>query len=251
MRRMRYVSFALLLLASTAHSEDWQEIAKLDSNGGVLLFDAAGVTDVKGLRRAWFKSVYMSDQPVPNEYLKSVPAALRAYRSERTLRYFNCAERTGAVMRYFWDDADGRQGGYHYHSVLTFLRLASGSLDERMLETACNFTGEFADADAAKLQLPRHHARFLRPVNPDDYYPASSVRRGEEGAPIVQVCVGPDGKLLREPEILKSSGFPDLDAGATRAAKAATYAADTVNGAPVAESCLEYQIKFALRKKQS
>ncbi len=245
---MRHLSIALLLLASTAHAEDWQEIAELDSNGGVLLFDAAGVTEVKGLRRAWFKAVHTSDQPIPHEYLESVPAALRAYRSERTLRYFHCGDRTGAVMRYFWDNADESLGGYHYQSVLTFRQPASGSVDERMLETACNFTGEFADAKAAKLQPPRYHAKFLRPVNPDDYYPSSAIKRGEEGAPIVQVCVGPDGKLLREPVILTSSGFPDLDTGAIKAAKAARYAADTENGKPVAESCMEYKIKFALRK---
>ena len=55
---MRYFPIALLLVASAASAENWQQIANLDSNGGVLLFDAAGVTEVKGFRRAWFKAVY-------------------------------------------------------------------------------------------------------------------------------------------------------------------------------------------------
>ena len=66
---MRCISIVLLVLTSTAHAENWHPIANLDSNGSVLLFDVAGVTEVKGLRRAWFKSVYRSDQLIPNEYL--------------------------------------------------------------------------------------------------------------------------------------------------------------------------------------
>jgi hypothetical protein len=89
---MRYVLIGLLLVASTANAENWRQISSLDSNGGVLLLDVAGITQVKGFRRAWFKAFYMSDQLIPTEYLKAVPKDFRSYRSERTLRYFNCAE---------------------------------------------------------------------------------------------------------------------------------------------------------------
>ena len=79
---MRYVLFGLLLMAPTVYAEDWQQVGSLDSNGGTLFFDAAGVTEVKGLRRAWFKAVYTTDQRIPTEYLGSVPKDFRSYRSE-------------------------------------------------------------------------------------------------------------------------------------------------------------------------
>jgi TonB family protein len=245
---MRLVLIALLLAAPTANAENWQQITKLDSNGGILLVDAAGITEVKGLRRAWFKAVYTSDQLIPAEYLGSVPKDLRSYRSERTLRYFNCPDRTSAVMRFYWNSGDDRPGGYFYQELLTFREAAPGTLDEQMLDTACNFAGEFADAEAAKLQLPGVQAKMTRPVNPNDYYPAASRRRGEQGSPVVQVCVGPSGKLLREPVVTETSGYPDLDHAVIKIAKATRYAAGTNNGTAVPESCLKFKIKFALNK---
>jgi TonB family protein len=244
---MRYVSLALLFLASMAHAEDWQQVASLDANGGVLLFDAAGVTEVKGFRRAWFKAVYTTDQLIPTEYLGSVPANVRSYRSERTLRYFSCANRTGAVMRYFWDDAEEKSGGYFYRDLLTFHAFPAGSLEERMLETACNFAGPLADAEAARLQLPQVVAKMKRPVNPDDYYPQSSRSRGEQGSPVVQACVGPSGELLREPVVTDTSGFPALDAAAVKVATATRYAAGTKDGVAVPESCIKFKVKFVNR----
>jgi TonB family protein len=245
---MRYVWIALMFMASVAHAEDWQQIATLDSNGGVLLFDAAGVTEVKGFRRAWFKAVYASDQPLPEKYHASVPANFRSYRSERTLRYFNCAERTGAVMRYYWRDADEKSGGYFYQELLTFSPAPSGSPDEQMLKTACDFAGAFADPKAAKLQLPGPPpARMVRPVNPDDYYPSGSRRRGEQGSPVVQACVDASGGLVREPVITDTSGFHELDEAAIKVAKATRYAAGTKDGVAVAESCIKFKVKFTRR----
>jgi len=246
---MRYVLIGLLLVASTASAENWQAIGKPDSNGGVLYFDAAGVTQVQGLRRAWFKAVYTSDQLIPTEYQGSVPKDVRSYRSEKTLRYFNCAERTSAVMRYYWDGADDQPGGYLYQELLTFRAVPPGTLDEQMLQTACNFSGEFADAKAAKLHLPGEEARkakLTRVANPGDYYPADSRRREEQGSPIVEACVGPRGALLREPVVTESSGFPDLDQAAITVAKANRYAAGTENGTALPESCLKFKVKFAL-----
>src|SRR6478735_5160290 len=40
-------------------------------------------------------------------------------------------------------------------------------------------------------------AKMTRPANPDDYYPPGSIRREEQGSPVVQACVGPKGTLLR------------------------------------------------------
>ena len=244
---MRLVLIALLFVAPAANAEDWQQIAKLDSNGGILFIDAAGITEVKGLRRAWFNAVYTSDQLISTEYLGSVPKDFRFYRSERTLRYFNCPERTSAVMRYYWKIADDQPGAYFYQELLTFRAVRPETLDQQMLETACNFAGEFADAEAAKLQLPGVLAKMTRPANPDDYYPSASRRRQEQGSPVVQACVGPSGQLLREPVITDTSGFPDLDAAAIKVAKATRYAAGTANGTAVPESCIKFKVKFVPR----
>jgi protein TonB len=90
-------------------------------------------------------------------------------------------------------------------------------------------------------------AKMTRPVNPDDYYPPGSIRREEEGSPVVQACVGTNGKLLREPVISDTSGFPDLDAAAVKVAKATRYAAGTENGTAVPESCIKFKVKFVLK----
>src|SRR6188508_2079854 len=90
-------------------------------------------------------------------------------------------------------------------------------------------------------------AKMTRPVNPDDYYPPGSIRREEQGSPVVQACVGPGGKLLREPVVTDTSGFPDLDAAAVKVAKATRYAAGTENGSALPESCIKFKVKFVLK----
>jgi TonB family protein len=90
------------------------------------------------------------------------------------------------------------------------------------------------------------NARMIRPVNPNDYYPSASKRRGEKGSPVVRVCVDAAGKPLLEPDILETSGFPDLDAAAIELAKAVQYGPGTINGIPVTESCIKYKILFGL-----
>jgi TonB family protein len=87
-------------------------------------------------------------------------------------------------------------------------------------------------------------ARMVRPVSPADYYPAGARRRQEQGSPVVQACVGPSGELLREPEIVETSGFPELDAAAVKVAKATRYAAGKANNTPLPESCIKFKIKF-------
>jgi TonB family protein len=90
-------------------------------------------------------------------------------------------------------------------------------------------------------------ARPTEAANPIDYYPKAAKRRGEQGAPIIKVCVGADSKLLREPEIAESSGFPELDAAAIKVAKASRYASGTENGVPLPESCIKFKVKFVIK----
>ena len=90
-------------------------------------------------------------------------------------------------------------------------------------------------------------AKMLFPVNPVAYYPAGSVKRREEGAPMVKVCVGPTGKRLRAPTVTESSGFPELDKAAVQVAKATRYAAATDDtGVALTESCIEYRVTFKI-----
>ncbi len=91
-------------------------------------------------------------------------------------------------------------------------------------------------------------AKMTRPVNPDDYYPPGSIRREEQGSPVVQACVGPNGRLIREPVITDTSGFPDLDGAAIKVAKATRYAAGTDNGSALPESCIKFKVKFVLKQ---
>jgi periplasmic protein TonB len=90
-------------------------------------------------------------------------------------------------------------------------------------------------------------AKMTRPVNPDDYYPPGSIRREEQGSPVVQACVGPNGRLLRDPVVTDTSGFPDLDSAAIKVAKATRYAAGTEGGSALPESCIKFKVKFVLK----
>lgn len=90
-------------------------------------------------------------------------------------------------------------------------------------------------------------AKMTRPANPDDYYPPGSIRREEQGSPVVQACVGANGRLLRDPVVTDTSGFPDLDAAAVKVARATRYAAGTENGSALPESCIKFKVKFVLK----
>jgi periplasmic protein TonB len=90
-------------------------------------------------------------------------------------------------------------------------------------------------------------AKMTRPANPDDYYPPGSIRREEQGSPVVQACVGPKGQLLRDPVVTDTSGFPDLDSAAVKVAKATRYAAGTYGGSALPESCIKFKVKFVLK----
>jgi periplasmic protein TonB len=82
--------------------------------------------------------------------------------------------------------------------------------------------------------------------NSADYYPAASMRLGEEGSAIVHACVGPAGKLSEEPTIAKTSGSARLDEGALKLAKAGHYNPGTEDGKPVT-ACINFSIKFQLK----
>jgi len=84
--------------------------------------------------------------------------------------------------------------------------------------------------------------------NVDDYYPDASRRLGEEGLTVVDVCVGPDGKLTEPPKVNKTSGHERLDQAAVKVASVGSgrFKPATEDGKPVAK-CTQLPIRFKLR----
>ncbi|MDX9868214.1 MAG: energy transducer TonB [Kiritimatiellia bacterium] len=84
--------------------------------------------------------------------------------------------------------------------------------------------------------------RTIRPV-----YPIGARRRGEEGTVILDVTVGPDGRAVAVTRVA-SSGFPELDRAAERAAAQARFRPGTRDGKPVA-SAARLTLIFRLRDR--
>ena len=80
-----------------------------------------------------------------------------------------------------------------------------------------------------------------------DYYPQSSQRLGEQGTAVVEVCVGPNGRLSAQPRVITSSGSPRLDRAALRYARATSghWNPERANGRPI-NFCGHLPIKFQL-----
>jgi periplasmic protein TonB len=80
----------------------------------------------------------------------------------------------------------------------------------------------------------------------EDFYPAASQRANEEGRPVVEYCVGANGKL-QSVQISQSSGFPRLDNAAIALVKASTpFKPGTADGRP-ADTCSRLAVKFQIR----
>jgi len=90
-------------------------------------------------------------------------------------------------------------------------------------------------------------ARIGRMPSSEDYYPAASKRAEEQGSATVRVCVDERGRLIGDPQVVGSSGFPRLDEGAVRLARAGRYQPGTSNGQPQAESCVSFRVKFEIK----
>jgi protein TonB len=90
-------------------------------------------------------------------------------------------------------------------------------------------------------------AKMKSTADPDQFYPPGAKRREEQGSPVVQACVGASGKLVREPVVTETSGFPELDGAAVKVAKANRYLPGTDGGQPMAESCVKFKVKFVIK----
>jgi protein TonB len=84
--------------------------------------------------------------------------------------------------------------------------------------------------------------------NCDDYYPDASRRLEETGTVTVHSCVGVDGRLTEDPSVVKSSGFPRLDAAGLRCAKAGSgkYTPATEDG-KATPGCVSFNIRFVVK----
>jgi TonB family protein len=89
--------------------------------------------------------------------------------------------------------------------------------------------------------------RFSSVRSPDDYYPGTSVRLGEQGIATVQVCVDAAGRIAGKPAIQTSSGYKRLDGAAVLwASEALRFVPATVDGVAVA-SCKGFRVNFTLQ----
>jgi TonB family protein len=84
--------------------------------------------------------------------------------------------------------------------------------------------------------------------DPASFYPSQSVRIGEVGVSVVQVCVNTKGRLTAVPVTSKTSGFERLDQAAVNLAKAGSghYRPSTEDGVPV-DSCYPVGVRFQLK----
>lgn len=76
-----------------------------------------------------------------------------------------------------------------------------------------------------------------------EYYPAEARARRETGRVALHVCADPDGKLVGEPKVVKSSGSERLDGAARQWAQAARWVPATANRRTV-EGCTEITAQF-------
>jgi len=85
--------------------------------------------------------------------------------------------------------------------------------------------------------------------NTEDYYPPAMIRQAVTGSTTVRVCTDERGRLTGDPTLEKTSGFPSLDQGALKLARAGSghYRASTEDGRAVS-SCYPFRVTFTMRQ---
>ena len=92
----------------------------------------------------------------------------------------------------------------------------------------------------ARLDAPPRPKRNIRPD-----YPKGARQRGEQGEVVLEIHVGADG-TVDDVKVAVSSGFPDLDAAAVKAAKAAKFSPARSGRESVASSA-RLKLQFRLK----
>jgi periplasmic protein TonB len=80
----------------------------------------------------------------------------------------------------------------------------------------------------------------------DDYYPAQSIRAEEQGAAIVEVCVGADGRIASNPTVARSSGYRRLDGAAVVWAREALRFQPATREGVAVPACKSFRVNFTL-----
>jgi TonB family protein len=239
---MRQILITLLLTASTAHAQTWHQLGYLDKNGGAIFVDTSSIDRDSEIQKARFKFVYKADRPIGSGY-SDVPPGVQSYRWETKLGHFNCTDSTAIYSQSTLYNADDQAVGNIAidPSILKFQKVAPETSGGVLLQAVC---GAPTFRELPGPEVPT----MTRAANPVDFYPQGSIRRAEQGAPTVRVCVDPSGKLLRDPEVVESSGFRELDAAAIKVAKSSRYKAGTKDDQPLPESCIKFRVTFAIRR---
>jgi hypothetical protein len=109
-------------------------------DGGTIAVDTSGIARAKGLRKAWFKSIYTKDQPISDGYAKPMSDRF-SYRESVELYFFNCAERTMATAQSILRGADSKTVGTFEQAspFLHYSEVAPETIGEAMLETVCSW----------------------------------------------------------------------------------------------------------------
>lgn len=97
--------------------------------------------------------------------------------------------------------------------------------------------------------IPSSRKTFTKPKRINDVdlqYPRTLKEQGIEGNVVVLIRISSDGKVTRV-KVLKSSGYPEFDDAATRAATSERFAPATRDGDPVDYS-LKYTYRFRIRQ---
>ena len=239
---MRQVLITLLLTASTAHAETWHQLANLDKNGGAVFVDLSSIDRESEIWKARFKFQYTADRPIGSGY-SDVPPGVQSYRWELKRGHFNCTDSTAIYSQStLYNDDDKPVGSISVDpSILKFQKVAPETSGGVLLQAVCG-------SPTFRVLPDPEAATMTSAANPVDFYPQGSIRRAEQGAPTVKVCVDPSGKLLRDPEVVETSGFRELDAAAIKVAKASRYKAGTKADEPLPESCIKFRVTFVIRR---
>jgi TonB family protein len=256
---------ALAASAASASEPQWKEVA--NGSEATIEVDEANIRIRDSRLTAWVRST--SPREIEKDGVK--------FRSAISLHVFECdTERSGvhSATVFAGPRGDGKVVDTDEGLPVSLVHLSyerPGTTGYRILEFVCGMATRARDAHAdssmpqsaepeqtmlAREKTASVHegrsasqpAQITRPADPRAFYPAGSLRREEQGSPVVQACVGPRGRLLREPVIAETSGFPDLDAAALKVAKATRYAAGKQDDIVLPESCLKFKIDFHLTK---
>ncbi len=111
--------------------------------------------------------------------------------------------------------------------------------------TATGKHGARDEPDGKALAQDGSRMFLNKDASPDvmEFYPVEARARREAGKVALRVCADPNGAVVGEPRVLKSSGHDRLDVAASRWAQASKWVPATVNQRSV-EGCTEITAAF-------